>query len=173
MAAVYLLTGSPGTGKTTLIRQAIAKSKVSAGGFYTEELRINRIRQGFKIVTLDGQEAILAHIEISSPYRVSKYGVDIDALEDIGVASIHRAIKEADLIIIDEIGKMELYSPRFKEAVLRAIQSNKKVLGTVMLNSYPFADDIKRHPRVQVVEVTRNNQIEILRDVTYWIRLAR
>ena len=88
MAAVYLLTGSPGTGKTTLIRQAIAKSKVNAGGFYTEELRSNRIRQGFKIVTLDGQEAVLAHIEISSPYRVSKYGVDVEALEDIGQ---HRA----------------------------------------------------------------------------------
>jgi len=173
MAAVYLLTGSPGTGKTTLIRQAIAKSKVNAGGFYTEELRSNKIRQGFKIVTLDGQEALLAHIEISSPYRVSKYGVDIEALENVGVASIHRAIKEADLIIIDEIGKMELYSPRFKEAVLKAVQSSKKVLGTVMLNSYPFADDIKRHPRVQSIEVTRDNQEEVLRDVINWIRIAR
>jgi nucleoside-triphosphatase len=173
MAAVYLLTGSPGTGKTTLIRQAIAKSKVNAGGFFTEELRSNRIRQGFKIVTLDGQEAILAHIEISSPYRVSKYGVDVEALENIGVASVHRAIREADLIVIDEIGKMELYSPRFKEAVLQAVQSKKKVLGTVMLNSYTFADDIKRIPGVHVVEVTRSNQAEVLTDVVNWIRLAR
>jgi nucleoside-triphosphatase len=173
MAATYLLTGSPGTGKTTLIRQAIAKSKINAGGFFTEELRSNRIRQGFKIVTLDGQEAILAHIEISSQYRVSKYGVDVEALEKIGVASVNRAIKEADLIVIDEIGKMELYSPRFKEAVLQAVQSSKKVVGTVMLNSYPFADDIKRHPRVKVVEVTRYNQTEVLTDVTNWIRLAR
>ncbi|MBM3148487.1 MAG: NTPase [Chloroflexi bacterium] len=172
MATVYLLTGSPGTGKTTLIRQAIAKSKIKAGGFYTEELRINKIRQGFKLVALDGQEAILAHVDISSPHRVSKYGVDVEALEKVGVAAIHRAIKNAELIIIDEIGKMELYSPRFKEAVLQAIRSGKKVLGTVMLNPYPFADDIKRLPRVRVVEVTRDNQAQVLKDVTNWMRMG-
>jgi nucleoside-triphosphatase len=172
MATVYLLTGSPGTGKTTLIQQAMAKSKVKAGGFYTEELRSNRIRQGFKIVALDGSEAVLAHIDISSPYRVSKYGVDVQVLEEVGVAAIHRAIKKAELIIIDEIGKMELYSPKFKEAVLQAIRSGKKVLGTVMLNPYPFADDIKRHPRVQVVEVTRDNQMQVLKDVTNWLKMG-
>ena len=172
MATVYLLTGSPGTGKTTLIRQAIAKSKVKVGGFYTEEIRSNKIRQGFMIVALDGHEAVLSHIDISSPHRVSKYGVDVRVLEEVGVAAIHRAIKEAHLIVIDEIGKMELYSPRFKEAVLRAVQSGKKVLGTVMLNPYPFADDIKRHPRVKVVEVTRDNQMQVLKDVTNWMRMG-
>jgi nucleoside-triphosphatase len=172
MATVYLLTGSPGTGKTTLIRQAIAKSRVKAGGFYTEELRSNRIRQGFRIVALDGQEAVLAHVDISSPYRVSKYGVDVQALEKVGVTAIRGAIRNAELIIIDEIGKMELYSPKFKEAVLQAIGSGKNVLGTVMLNPYPFADDVKRLPRVKVVEVTRDNQMQVLKDVTNWMRMG-
>jgi len=172
MANVYLLTGSPGTGKTTIIREAIAKLKAKAGGFYTEELRISGTRQGFKITTLDGQDAILAHVDISSPYRVSKYGIDTQNLDRVGVAALHRAIKESDLIVIDEIGKMELFSPSFKEAVLKAIDSSKKVLGTIMLSPHPFADEIKRHPQVKVVQVSRANHDQVLREVVSWLKLT-
>ncbi|MDI6815242.1 MAG: nucleoside-triphosphatase, partial [Dehalococcoidales bacterium] len=77
MKQVYLLTGRPGTGKTSIIKQAVAKMKGRAGGFYTEEIRSQGVREGFRLVTLDGQSAILAHIDIHSQYRVSKYGVDI------------------------------------------------------------------------------------------------
>lgn len=170
MLNVYLLTGRPGTGKTTLIKQAIARTKTDAGGFYTEELRSRGIRQGFRIVTLDGQNVILAHVNFSGPYRVSKYGVDIFSLDNIGVSAIHRAIRESDLIVIDEIGKMELFSLRFKEAVSMAIDSGKKVLGTIMLNPHPFADEIKRHPKVRVVEVTLTNHEQVLKEITDWLK---
>ena len=76
MKRALLLTGQPGTGKTALIKEALARTRVKGGGFYTEEIRTGGIRQGFRIVALDGQEAILAHISISSPYQVSKYRVD-------------------------------------------------------------------------------------------------
>ena len=79
MANVYLLTGSPGAGKTTLIREVVSRLKARAGGFYTQELRVGGVRQGFKIITLNGQDAILSHVSISTPHRVSKYGVDIDS----------------------------------------------------------------------------------------------
>ncbi len=169
MKKVYLLTGEPGTGKTTLIRETIGRLKVKAGGFYTEEIRQGRVRQGFKIVTLDGQEAILAHVNIPTPYRVSKYGVDIKNLERVGVSALHRAIKEDDLIIIDEIGKMELFCPQFKKAVLEAINSGKKVLGTIMLPPNPFADELKHHPQVKVLIVTRANREEVLEEVVRWL----
>src|SRR4030042_1602480 len=74
MKPVYLLPGRPGTGKTSLIKEAIAGVKVKAGGFYTEEIRSQEVRQGFRLVTLDRRSAILAHINIHSPYRVSKDG---------------------------------------------------------------------------------------------------
>ncbi len=170
MANVYLLTGSPGTGKTTVIRQAIAKSKTKAGGFYTEEIKSGGTRQGFRIVTLDGQGAILAHVDSHSRYRVSKYGVDVQNLDNVGVAAINQAIDESDLIVIDEIGKMELFSPRFREAVLKAIDSSKKVLGTIMLSPHPFADDIKRHPKVKVVHLTRADHNEVLREILDWLK---
>ncbi len=169
MARVLLLTGKPGTGKTALICEAIAKTKVKSGGFYTEEIRAGGIRQGFKITTLDGQEAILAHINISSPYRVSKYKVDINTLNRIGVSALCQALNEDNLIVIDEIGKMELLSPQFKEVVLQALGSGKRVLGTIMLGPHPFADEIKRHHEVKTLLVIRNNRNEVLGEILNWL----
>ena len=165
MKRVLLLTGQPGTGKTALIKEALARTKVKGGGFYTEEMRAGGIRQGFRIVTLDGQETILAHVGISSPYQVSKYRVDIDSLNRVGVSALRQALKESDLIVIDEIGKMELLSPQFRETVTQAINSGKKVLGTIMLNSHPFADAIKRHPEVETLLVTRDTHTEVMKKV--------
>jgi nucleoside-triphosphatase len=169
MKGALLLTGKPGTGKTALIKEALARTKVKGGGFYTEEIRTGGIRQGFRIVTLGGQEAILAHVNISSPYQVSKYRVDTDSLNRVGVSALRQALKESDLIVIDEIGKMELLSPQFKEAVTQAINSGQKVLGTIMLNPHPFADEIKRHPEVEVLLVTRDNRTEVMRKVLDWL----
>jgi len=169
MKRALLLTGKPGTGKTALIKEALARTKVKGGGFYTEEIRTGGIRQGFRIVTLDGQEAILSHVGISRPYQVSKYRVDTDSLNRVGVSVLRRALKESDLIVIDEIGKMELLSPQFKEAVTQALNSGKKVLGTIMLNPHPFADEIKRHPEVEMLLITRDNRTEAMRKVLSWL----
>jgi nucleoside-triphosphatase len=169
MNRALLLTGKPGTGKTALIKEAIATTKVRGGGFYTEEIRTGGIRQGFRIITLDGQEAVLAHVNISSPYQVSKYKVDIDSLNRVGVSALRQALKESDLILIDEIGKMELLSPQFREAVTQAIGSGKKVLGTIMLNPHPFADEIKRRPEVKTLLVTRDNRDEVMGEVLNWL----
>ena len=169
MKQVYLLTGRPGTGKTSLIKQAVAGVKGEAGGFYTEEIRSQGVRQGFRLVTLDGQEAILAHINIQSPYRVSKYGVDIDSLDRVGVSALHRAAQQCDLVVIDEIGKMELFSTSFREAVLAIIDSGKKVLGTIMLAPNPWADAIKSKSQVNLIEVTRTNYDRVLDDIRHWL----
>ena len=169
MRRALLLTGKPGTGKTALIKEAIARTKVRGGGFYTEEIRTGGIRQGFRIITLDGQDAVLAHVNISSPYQVSKYKVDIDSLNRVGVSALRQALKETDLIVIDEIGKIELLSPRFREAVTQAINSGKKVLGTIMLNPHPFTDEIKRHPEAEILLVTRDNRTEVMKKVLNWL----
>jgi len=170
MRRVFLLTGRPGTGKTSLIKQAVAEFKGEAGGFYTEEIRSQGTRLGFKLVTLDGQEAILAHVDIHSRYRVSKYGVDIDSLERVGVSVLQQAAERCDLVVIDEIGKMELFSANFRKAVLQIIGSGKRVLGTIMLNPNPWADAIKRQPQVNLVEVTRVNYHQVLDEIRHWLK---
>ncbi|MFH0847332.1 MAG: NTPase [Chloroflexota bacterium] len=169
MKRVLLLTGKPGTGKTSLIKAAIVGLK-DAGGFYTEEIRSPETRLGFRLITLSGESGVLAHVKIKSPYRVGKYGVDISVLENLGVKAVSRAISESNLIVIDEIGKMELFSDQFREAVLRAVQSGKKVLATIMLSSNPFADALKRREEVDLVPVTRANNERVLGEIREWLK---
>jgi len=170
MKQVYLLTGRPGTGKTSLVKRVVAGMKGKAGGFYTEEIRSQGVRQGFRLVTLGGQEVILAHINIHSPYRVSKYGVDIDSLDRVGVSALHKAAQQCDLVVIDEIGKMELFSADFRRAVSQMIDSGKRILGTIMLNPNPWADAIKRQPQVNLVTVTRTNYQDVLEELLHWLK---
>lgn len=172
MKTAYLLTGMPGTGKTSLIKQAIAGVGDKVGGFFTEEVRAGGVRQGFRIVTLDNQTSPLAGVDIRSPHRVSKYGVDIRGLEEVGVTALQQASRECEIVVIDEIGKMELFSDKFKSTVLEIIESDHKVLGTVMLKSDPWADCLKRKPQVQLITVTRNNHREVLEEIQGWMKGA-
>ena len=170
MKKACLLTGRPGVGKTTIIKQALDRTSVRAGGFFTEEIRTGGVRQGFRIVTLDGRSAILSHVDVKSPYRVGKYGVDIEGLDRVGVVALRDAIKECELVVIDEIGKMELFSPYFRAAVLEAIDSGERVLGTIMLASHPWAGEIKRRPDVATISVTRMNRQQVLEQVVSWLK---
>jgi nucleoside-triphosphatase len=166
MGKTILLTGRPRVGKTTIIKEVVRSLPGQAGGFYTEEIRERGRRQGFKIVTLDGREGILAHVDIKSPMRVSKYGVNLADLEGIGVTAIREAIARKDYVVIDEIGKMELFSKAFKDAVWEAVHSDKLVLGTITLRPHPWADRIKALPQVTVVEVTKANRDKIARQIS-------
>jgi len=170
---VYLLTGRPGSGKTTLLREVVAQTRLKAGGFYTEEIRIQGVRQGFQIVTLDGNSTILAHVDLHSSYHVSKYGVNLKELERVAIPAIRQAIRWRDLIVIDEIGKMELILPSFRKVVEEALESEKPVLGTIMLKPHPWADELKRHPAVRVILVNRGNHAQVAHQVSEWLRSWR
>jgi len=170
MKRAYLLSGEPGSGKTTIIKEVLDKVGMSAGGFYTEEIRSRGTRQGFQIVTLDGRNAVLAHSGMSGPYRVSKYGVDIRGMDEVAVPAIREAIRICDIVVIDEIGKMELFSPAFRDAVTEALESEKKVLGTIMLAANPWADGIKRRAEVEIIRVTRANRSDVIDQVLMWLK---
>jgi len=161
MGKTILLTGRPRVGKTTIIKEVARGLPGQAGGFYTEEVRERGQRQGFKIVTLDGQEGTLAHVGLKSPMRVSKYGVNLADLEDIGVTAIREAMAHKDYVVIDEIGKMELFSQAFKDAVWEAVHSDKPLLGTITQISHPWANRVKALPQVTVIEVTETNRKQI------------
>ena len=167
---VCLLTGAPGTGKTTIIKELVQKAGRSSGGFCTEESRVHGRRVGFRILTLDGQEALLSHVDFKGSFRVGKYGVNIGDLDSVGVAALERATRERDMVVVDEIGKMELLSSSFRRAVEEALASGKTVLGTIMLARDPWADEIKRRPYVGVVSVAKSNRDEVADLVLDWIR---
>ena len=161
MNPIILLTGRPGCGKTTLIRRLLEDYSGDVGGFYTQEIREGGIRKGFEIITLDGRRGILAHVDIQSSQRLGKYKLDLHALEHLAVPAIQEAVGKEALVVIDEIGPMEIRSKEFRQAVIQTFQSGAKILGTIVQRSMPFTDEIKRMPGVQVIEITRKNRQEM------------
>jgi nucleoside-triphosphatase len=158
MGRTVLLTGRPGVGKTTLIQKWISAHKGRCGGFYTQELRQSGARVGFEIVTLDGHRALLAHVQRRGAPRVGKYGVYVEHVEAVAVPAIARATVESDYVIIDEIGKMELLCEAFRAAVITAVDSSKRVLGTVMQHGDRWVEALKSHRNVTVLTVTIQNR---------------
>jgi nucleoside-triphosphatase len=172
MGRTLLLTGRPGVGKTTIVKKVADALGKQAAGFYTEEIRAaSGRRQGFRLVTLEGDEAVMAHTELRGEGRprVSRYGVDVQAIEDVGVAAIQRAMAADKIVIVDEIGKMELFCKAFKEAVSEAVENENPVLATVMRVSRPWVDELKVKEQVEVWEVTVGNRDTLPERVRRWI----
>ena len=158
MGTAVLLTGRPGCGKTSVIHRTLALIDRPVGGFYTREIRQAGQRLGFEIVSLDEQSAILAHVDLPGSQRVGKYGLDLAALESLGVAAVQQAIDQDQLVVIDEIGPMEMRSQRFREVVLAALDSRSTVLGTIVQRSTSFGDQVKRRSDVTLIDVLPSNR---------------
>ncbi|MBA7695451.1 Nucleoside-triphosphatase THEP1 [subsurface metagenome] len=165
-----LLTGRPGIGKTSIIKEVIDILKINAGGFYTREIREEEIRKGFEIITLNGKRGILAHVDCRSPYRVSKYGVNIKDLEEVAAPAIEEALRNKECIIIDEIGRMELHSPKFCSLVKKALDSEKRVLGTIQARHNEFLDSIRKREDTKIIEVTFENRRKIVNEIKEILR---
>jgi nucleoside-triphosphatase len=160
-----LITGRPGSGKTTLIKRLVEKLPQPAGGFYTEEIREHGTRVGFKIVTLDGKETVLAHVNFTGPERVSKYGLDLRSLNDVGVKAIQAAVEARRLVVIDEIGPMEIRSVAFRDAVVDVLDSDCPVLATIFARPLPFTEKLKRRSDVTVIELRPDNRAKLVSEL--------
>jgi nucleoside-triphosphatase len=161
-----LFTGRPGCGKTTLIKRIVNKLEQAAGGFYTVEIREHGQRAGFKIVTLAGEETVLAHVDFKTANRVGKYGLDLSGLETIGVAALRRAVAARDLVVIDEIGPMEIRSRVFCGAVNEALDSNVPLLGTISVRPNAFTDAIKERSDVTMIDVRPSNRDQLVSELS-------
>lgn len=151
------LTGPPSVGKTTVIKIVVAGLSRKATGFYTEELRKGDRRAGFLMKTLDGTEGLLGHEDIKSPFHIRRYGVSIENVECIAVPAI--TPRSADeVIIIDEIGKMECFSQAFCEAAMKALNSGNAVVGTIAVGGTDFIREIKEREHMKILEVTLLNR---------------
>lgn len=160
-----LLTGQPGVGKTTLITRILKELPLEAKGFFTEEIREKGVRQGFKIRTLDGKEGILAHVDSASPKRVGKYGVNVEEFEQIGVKTLEEALQQGSPVIIDEIGKMELYSTRFKETLFKVLERSPLVIATIAERGDHFIEMIKARSDVTILTITSENRHSLVAEV--------
>ena len=153
-----LITGRPGIGKTTVIERVVAALPPGeASGFFTREVLVRGVRRGFAIQTLDGRRATLADVRFRDGPRVGRYGVRVDDLDDVAVPALapRRGVR---LLVVDEIGKMEVLSPRFCEAVRVALDSRLPVLGTIARQGGGFMDKVRTRKDVTILEVTRENR---------------
>ncbi|MFX0207308.1 MAG: NTPase [Candidatus Hodarchaeota archaeon] len=171
----FLITGRPGVGKTTLIKRIVQEIRRTSpnhniSGFYTDEIRQNGLRIGFNIHTIDGQQGILARSnesQLISKMRVGKYFVDITDLENLVVPLLYNS---TDLLIIDELGKMELFSLKFRKAVNFAFNNQPRVLATIPCYKHFFLDSIRKRKDVKIFELTRSNREPIFGDIVRILR---
>jgi nucleoside-triphosphatase len=172
VAQALFLTGVPGVGKTTVIRRVAARLGECAGGFYTEEIREDGRRTGFRLAALHGPVGLLASVNIDSQQRVGKYGVHLQDLERVGVQALRRAVIRPDVavVVVDEIGKMELFSAAFQKVVEEALSSPKPVLATVMVASQPWVNRLKSRSDVTLIEVTRANRQSLPERIFHWLQ---
>ncbi|MFQ5710904.1 MAG: NTPase [Candidatus Geothermarchaeales archaeon] len=159
----FFLTGQSGVGKTTVIEkifQALRNRGLRVGGMITREVRKGGIRVGFEIIDLaSGARGWLAHVDQAVGPRVGKYRVNLEDLDNIGVGALLRSVEEADIIVCDEIGPMELASPRFREALSTIVGSGKTILATIHQRySERPPEEVRRAPDSTMYRITFMNR---------------
>ena len=159
-----LITGPPGCGKSTLIENVVNRMEEPVGGFFTREIKERGRRVGFSINTLDGRGGILAHQNIRSQFRVGKYGVNIGDIDSLAVSAIIPAQRK-QVIVIDEIGKMECFSDLFKKTLIQVLDSPNCVIGSIALQGGPFIQGIKNRDDVTVSSVTPETRDSLVEQI--------
>jgi nucleoside-triphosphatase len=165
-----LITGLPGIGKTTVvIRLAEALKNFHPVGFYTAEMREGGMRQGFELIGFDGRRSLLSHVSIRSPFRVSRYGVDIKNFEDF-LDTLKLAEQGTRLVIIDEIGKMECYSEKFTALMRKLLDSGRPLIATIAQKGGGLIPEVKEREDVKLFEVTQANRDSLVESIAEYVK---
>ncbi len=174
MSKSIFLTGSPGVGKTSVvlnITRSIKKLGFKVGGMVSRDVRIQGVRVGFEVEDLrTGSKGWLAHKNLFKGPMIGKYFVNLNDLDNVGVGAIRNALvnPDIDLIVIDEIGPMELLSKNFVEAVLSVIKSTKSkpLLGTIHHKAkHSIIEDIRSMNEANIMLITLENRDRIVEDL--------
>jgi Predicted nucleotide kinase len=165
-----ILTGEPGIGKTTLIKKLLQRLGDRAIGFWTEEVRDPKTkkRTGFKVISTEGNTQLFASKFFTSKHLVGSYGVNTARFESVVLPILEKAKKAKDLyIVMDEIGKMELFSAGFRELVKEILFNPKyKVIATIPIRDvHPLVRDIRRLQGAVVVEVNKENRDLLVEEI--------
>jgi nucleoside-triphosphatase len=157
-----LLTGSPGCGKTSVIQAVVAQLRdVPLAGFFTREIRKKGQRIGFEAVGLRGNRCVLARVGSSTRYRVGRYGVEVEEFELLLGEELENLNKDVRAFVIDEIGKMECFSPRFVKVVRHLLDGSRPVLATIALKATGFIAEVKSRDDRELITVSMKNRNDL------------
>ncbi|MEA2089738.1 MAG: NTPase [Thermoproteota archaeon] len=167
---LIFITGRPGIGKTTVLLRVVGVLKIKGyriGGMVSREVRERGSRVGFELVDVyTKRKGWLAHVNRSIGPKVGKYRVNLEDLEKVGVKAILHAVKNVDVVVVDEIGPMELHSSPFKKAVIQAFESGKPLLGTIHRYARdPLIHTIRTREDTEILEVTYENREKLHKTV--------
>jgi nucleoside-triphosphatase len=166
-----LITGTPGVGKTTLVRKIFTDLKqLKPVGFYTGEIREGGIRKGFNLTSPDGRAGLLSHGDIKSPHRVGKYGIDTAGFERF-LEFLDLLNPDNRLVIIDEIGKMECFSEKFRNLVRALLDSDRTVIATIALKGGGFIAEVKSRKDIVIHQLTFRNRDTLAADIVRSIEI--
>ena len=148
------------------VAEALKGRGLTVAGFVTEEIRVGGRRTGFSIEAFGSGRGVLAHVDRPGEPRVGRYGVDLATFERLAIG----ALKDpADVVVIDEIGKMELLSIRFRAAVTDLLEGRRHIIATVHVFRHPFTDGLKARPDVEVLAIDPSRRTGMVEEVARWI----
>ncbi len=163
------LTGLPGSGKSTVLIKTIELLKernLKIGGVVTPEIRKEGKRIGFSVKDVfTGKEGILASVDQKIGPRVGKYRIDLKEFERIALSALDFALKNCDIICVDELGRMEFFSSKFKEKVLEILNSDKQLIACLHRN---FIDEFKKYGKL--IEVTLENKEKLPQEIIKYFK---
>jgi len=151
------VTGPPRCGKSTLMEKLIASIEKPTTGFFTRQITEKGQRVGFSITTLDGKEGVLAHVNMKGRFKVGKYTVNLLDIDQIAVPSMLPSTAD-DVVVVDEVGKMECFSPIFKQVLMKLLDSDHQVIGSIAQKGDKFIQEIKARDDVLLFNVSAQNR---------------
>jgi nucleoside-triphosphatase len=176
LTRIWLITGDPASGKTTVLSKVILKARtegLTVGGVLTREVRSHGDRIGFRLLDCWTDESeILASAEIRVGPRIGKYRVNLKTLSTLAVEALRRAKDKSDIIACDEVGPMELFSPEFRKAVEDCVLSSEKPCIVVVHKRMedPLIEKLRESEESKQYEVTYENREMIPEEI--WAELS-
>ncbi len=164
-----VLTGEPGIGKTTLIKKLAKVLWDRVIGFWTEEVRDPKTKKriGFKIVSTEDKSLLFASKTFASKHLVGSYGVNVQRFESVALPILEKALEENKIVLVDEVGKMELFSKPFRELIRKLVYDPRKdmVITLPIRDVHPLVAEIRRFKGAVLLEVKKENRDGLLEDI--------
>lgn len=154
-----LIDGLPRVGKTTAVQRILSLAKVRCGGFFSQA-QTKQFYTNFRLVSVQGP-----HRSMSSQTLLRRFdipgvvGFNLEDLENFGNPALLHALETCDVVVIDQLGTLEVSSDKFRRVVDLVLASDKVCLATLTSSNVPYIEAIRKRPDVAVYDINRSNRM--------------